>query len=86
MGLDTINELMVDIDMGHMLLDDAENDLSCAISMYCLSLIAASEVVHAHNSDFTSGMAEGFARVVMGLTGILSAYEDRSDRTADDES
>lgn len=71
-------ELMVDIDHGHSLLDASQNDLSAAMSIYCLNIIDASQLCMRYDTEFAKGMAEGFSRIVLGLTGLLAAYEDRT--------
>jgi hypothetical protein len=70
-------QMMIEIDIGHTLLDGANNDLSAAISLYVLNILAAVEYHNDADNSFHLGMREGFARVAMGLTGLLSAYEDR---------
>lgn len=82
-----IEHMMVNIDVGEQLLHDGYGDLGCALSLYTLAVIDASRLALDKPGEFYEGMAEGLARVALGITGLLTAYESGNYRDkGDDES
>ena len=79
------NVMMEEIDTGHLLLQELQGDLSAAVSSYCLDILEAADTLadkatagEGEEAMFNRGMAEGYCRVVMALTGLLMAYDDKS--------
>jgi hypothetical protein len=79
------NTMMKEIDVGHEMLADVNGDLSAALSVYCIDILSAADSIAARVEGtpdeehlFDKGMAESYCRVVMALTGLLMAYDDKS--------
>ena len=70
--------MMKEIDTGHELLNELGGDLSAALSTYCLDILNAADKLAESDDPEQRGMAEGYCRVVMALTGLLMAYDDKS--------
>lgn len=78
---DMVEYMMETIDQGHEILDEAENDMGEAFRLLHNQLVDVVDILTAEadidNNEFRLGMAEGFARAMLSMHGVLMAYKGR---------